>query len=318
MKLEEDKHCFACGEENPIGLKLTFSLEGEKALGYFTAQSYHQGYKGMMHGGLVATLIDEAMAHYLLLHGYRGVTGRLDLRFRRPAPLGEPLTISAEKKRERRDWILLTGRVEDREGLLAEGEGLFHKQEKRRMRMEREEALALVEESIAQKNLVKHCLAVEAVMERLAEHFGEDRELWGLTGLLHDIDYDETYDRPEEHSLKGGQLLEEKGLPEDLVYAVKAHNEVHGLPLKSLMDKALYAADPLTGLIVAAALIHPKKKLSAIDTGFVMNRFQESSFARGANRDQIGSCKEMDLSLEEFVGLGLEAMQGIRKELGFK
>lgn len=175
-----------------------------------------------------------------------------------------------------------------------------------------------MKESIAQKNLVKHCLAVEAVMERLAKHFGEDEELWGLTGLLHDIDYDDTFDRPEEHSLKGALLLEEKGLPEDLVYAVKVHNEVHGLPLKSLMDRALYAADPLTGLIVAAALIHPKKKLSAIDTGFVMNRFQESSFARGANRDQIRSCEEMGLALEEFIGLGLEAMQGIRKELGFK
>lgn len=129
MRLEDDNRCFACGQENPIGLKLTFSLHEEKALGHFTAQKNHQGYRGMMHGGLVATLIDEAMAHYLLLTGYRGVTGRLDLRFRRPVPLEVPLKITAEKKKERRDWILLIGTIEDEEGILAQGEGLFHKVE---------------------------------------------------------------------------------------------------------------------------------------------------------------------------------------------
>lgn len=176
----------------------------------------------------------------------------------------------------------------------------------------------MVMESISQKNLVKHSLAVEAVMRRLAQYLGEDEKLWGLAGLLHDIDYDETFDKPLEHSIKGAALLEERGLGGDLVYAVKAHNEVHGLPLKSPLDQALYASDPLTGLIVAAALIHPEKKLSAIDGGFVMNRFMETSFARGANRDQIRSCKEMGLTLEEFVELGLEAMQGICQELGFQ
>lgn len=155
-------------------------------------------------------------------------------------------------------------------------------------------------------------------MRRLALYFQEDIELWGLTGLLHDIDYDDTYDDPEQHSLQGSALLEEKGLDHQLVYAVKAHNEVHGLPLKGLLDKALYASDPLSGLIVAAALIHPQKKLSAINTGFVMNRFHESSFAKGANREQIRSCEGMGLSLEEFIGLGLEAMQGICGQLGFK
>lgn len=155
-------------------------------------------------------------------------------------------------------------------------------------------------------------------MRRLAEHLGEDEELFGLAGLLHDIDYDETFDKPNEHSLKGARFLEEKGLDADLVYAVKVHNEVHGLPRKSLLDRALYASDPLTGLIVAAALIHPKKKLSAIDGGFVMNRFQESSFAKGANREQIRSCEELGLGLNEFIVLGLEAMQGIGRELGFK
>ncbi|AZR74787.1 phosphohydrolase [Anoxybacter fermentans] len=182
--------------------------------------------------------------------------------------------------------------------------------------MSREEALNLVKQEIKQKNLIKHCLAVEAVMRRLANHFGKNEEKWALAGLLHDIDYDKTANDPERHSIVGADFLAEKGLDEDIVYAIRVHNDVHGLPRKSLMDKALYASDPLTGLIVAAALIHPEKKLNAIDTGFVLNRFKEKNFARGASREQISSCEEMGLSLEEFITLGLEAMQSIHEELG--
>jgi hypothetical protein len=116
--------------------------------------------------------------------------------------------------------------------------------------------------------------------------------------------------------LKLFTLLEELGVDEDIVYAVKAHNECHGLPRESLLDKALWAVDPLTGLLVAAALIHPEKKLGAIDVGFVINRFKESSFARGANRDQMKSCLELGLALEEFIEIALEAMQIVSSELG--
>jgi len=182
--------------------------------------------------------------------------------------------------------------------------------------MEREKALQLVKENIKQKNLVKHCLAVEAVMKRLAEYFEKDVEKWRLAGLLHDIDYEETADVPERHSIVGAEMLAEMDMPEDIVYAVKVHNGVHGLPRKSLMDKALYASDPLTGLIVASALIHPDKKLAALDTQFVMKRYGESSFAKGADRDVIASCMEMDLGLEEFIGLALEGMKEIDNELG--
>ena len=180
----------------------------------------------------------------------------------------------------------------------------------------RDEALALVKKHIKNKNLVKHTLAVEAVMRRLAEHFGEDVDKWGLAGLLHDIDYSETQDDPSRHSLVGGEMLAEMGVEEDIVQAVKAHNEYHGLPRETKMAKALYASDPLTGLIVAAALIHPDKKLGSIDVDFVMNRYGEKSFARGANREIIASCTELGLDLREFVGLGLEAMQDIASDLG--
>ncbi len=181
--------------------------------------------------------------------------------------------------------------------------------------MNRDEALALLKKNLTNKNLFNHSLAVEAVMRRLAEHFGQDVEVWGLAGLLHDIDYDRTKDDPMRHSVEGAAILAEHGLAEDIVYAVKVHNSRHGLPRLSLMDKALFATDPLTGLIVAGALIRPEKKLSAIDVPFLMNRFHEKGFARGANRETISTCSQTGLSLEEFVGLGLEAMQGIAGEL---
>ncbi len=182
--------------------------------------------------------------------------------------------------------------------------------------MTRDEALALVKAHVKNRNLIKHMLAVEAVMRRLAQRLGADEEEWSLAGLLHDIDYDATADDPAAHSQVGAEILERAGLPEHIVYAVKVHNHYHGLPRKALLDKALYAVDPLTGLIVAAALIHPDKKLASIDSEFVLNRYREKSFARGADRSVIASCDELGLSLAEFVSLGLDAMQSISKELG--
>ncbi len=182
--------------------------------------------------------------------------------------------------------------------------------------MDRESGLALLKKQIKNKNLIKHMLATEAVMSSLAEKFDQDRELWALTGLLHDLDYDQTADQPEKHGLLGAQMLEEAGLSPELVQAVKAHNPALGEERKTLLDKALYAVDPVTGLLVAAALVHPEKKLAAIDVEFVLKRFKEKSFARGASREQIESCRELGLSLEEFLTISLAAMQGIGRELG--
>ncbi|MCL6450047.1 MAG: HDIG domain-containing protein [Acetobacteraceae bacterium] len=182
--------------------------------------------------------------------------------------------------------------------------------------MTREEALAAVKRNLKNPNLLKHTLAVEAVMRRLAGRLGQDPERWGLAGLLHDIDYSLTFEDPERHSQVGADMLAEMGLDAELVEAVRAHNDRHGLPRTTDMARALYAADPLTGLIVAAALIHPQKRLAPLDPAFVLNRFKEKSFARGARRDAIESCSELGLGLEEFVALGLEAMQGVAAELG--
>lgn len=182
--------------------------------------------------------------------------------------------------------------------------------------MDREQAYQLVRTNVKNKNLIKHMLAVEAVMRELARRLGEDEEMWSLAGLVHDVDLGETLDKPKKHALVGAQMLEKEGAPPQVIQAVRAHNEALNLPRKSLLDKALYAADPLTGLIVAAALIHPKKKLKAIDSEFVLNRFKEKHFARGASRKQINACTELDLSLEEFIELGVTAMQAESEKLG--
>jgi len=182
--------------------------------------------------------------------------------------------------------------------------------------MTREEALKILKENLKSKNLVKHSLAVEAVMRALAKRLGEDEEAWGLAGLLHDIDYEETANTPEEHGKVGAKKLEKMGFPPPIVHAILAHNELTGVARETAIDRALFAADPLTGLIVAAALIHPHKKLQSIDTPFVLRRFEEKSFARGAKRENIETCRTLGLSLEEFVEIGLKAMQEISQELG--
>ena len=180
--------------------------------------------------------------------------------------------------------------------------------------MDRDEAYRLVTKSVKNRNLVKHMLATEAVMRSLAEFWGEDVESWGLAGLLHDVDYDKTCDDFARHGFVSAEMLQAQGIGEQILHAIKAHPG--HIPAETRMAKALYAVDPLTGLIVAAALIHPDKKLSAIDVEFVLNRFKEKLFAKGASREQIKTCERLDLSLEEFVELALSSMQRINKELG--
>lgn len=182
--------------------------------------------------------------------------------------------------------------------------------------MTREQALAEVQKHVANRNLLKHMLAVEAILRELATRFGEDPEVWGLAGLVHDIDYDQTAKEPDRHALVGAEILERLGVPAQIVYAVKAHNERLGFPRQRRLDKALYAADPLSGLIVAAALIHPDKKLASITPEFVLNRFGERGFARGANREQIATCAELGLELPDFIALGLQGMQRVSDDLG--
>ena len=180
--------------------------------------------------------------------------------------------------------------------------------------MERNKAWELVKKQVKNKNLRKHMLATEAVMRALARRFGEDEEAWGLAGLLHDLDYDETKDDFERHGFRTAELLTGELDSEEILYAIKAHPG--HVERKTRMDKALYAVDPLTGLIVAATLMHPEKKLKSVESDFIMRRFAEKRFAAGANREQIGSCTGLDLELDEFITIALKAMQTIDRDLG--
>lgn len=182
--------------------------------------------------------------------------------------------------------------------------------------MTRDEALASIEANIENQNLIRHMLATEAIMRALAVRLGEDEEEWGLTGLLHDIDVELTQDDPSTHSKLGADLARELGASEEMARAILTHNEAHGIPRENLLDKALYCADPLTGLITASALIRPDKKLAGLTVKSLKKRFKGKRFAAGANREQIGLCKEIGIDLEEFLKMGLEAMQGIAEELG--
>lgn len=181
--------------------------------------------------------------------------------------------------------------------------------------MNHETALALMRTRAPKVNLQKHMLAVEAVMRAIASRFGADQELFGLVGLLHDLDYEETVGHPAEHGRRAAEELAELGYPAWVVAGVRAHCPANTVR-DTLRDRALHAVDPLTGLIVAAALITPAKKLAAIDAGFVQNRMGEKGFARGASRDQIRTCEDFGLPLLEFLDLGVRAMQGIADDLG--
>lgn len=181
--------------------------------------------------------------------------------------------------------------------------------------MTREEGLELVKSHVKNKNLQKHMWATEAVMQGLAKRFNEDEAVWGLAGLLHDLDYDQTADNFPRHGLMTAEILEDHDVPEVILDAIRSHPG--HFPRKTTMDQALYAADPVTGLIVAGVLMHPSRKLKNVTVDFIMRRFKEKRFAAGANRDQIKSCESMGLTLNEFVELSLQAMQSIDKELGF-
>lgn len=181
--------------------------------------------------------------------------------------------------------------------------------------MTREDAFALLTEKIKNQNLIKHSLAVEACMRGLAKHFKEDDEKWGLTGLLHDIDYEETKNDTNLHSVLGAEFLEKIGIDKEIVEAVKTHNEAHGVVPEGNLAKGLYCVDPLTGLIVAATLVLPSKKINDLTVENVLNRLKEKAFARGAKREVILKCSGINLSLEEFVKICLNAMQQISGQL---
>lgn len=182
------------------------------------------------------------------------------------------------------------------------------------LKLTRDIAYQLVFDRIGSGNLLKHILAVEAGMRRMAEHFHEDVDYWGLVGLVHDLDYNETKDIPARHTYITSELLAEYELPAEMLYAIHAHPG--HVPCRSRLDWALYSVDPATGFVVACALMHPEKKLSVLTSEFMLRRFKEKRFAAGAIREDIAACSHLGLELEPFLILVLGSMITISAGLG--
>ncbi len=182
--------------------------------------------------------------------------------------------------------------------------------------MTRAEALELLHEHTHGANLRTHAYGVEAAMRAYAERFGEDPECWGIVGLLHDFDY-ERHPSPEEHPMMGARILAERGLPEDMIEAIKAHADYLNIPRTTPMAKALYACDELVGLLVAVALVRPSKKIGDVTVKSVKKKWRDKAFARGVNREDIErGTQALGVPLDEHTGVVLEALKGVADELG--
>jgi putative nucleotidyltransferase with HDIG domain len=181
----------------------------------------------------------------------------------------------------------------------------------------REEAISLLDEYIKNPNLIKHCLASEAVMKALADRLGEDREKWGLTGLLHDLDTEMVDADLSVHTKETARILREKGVDEDIIKTIRLHNEKANDEMRSeLFHHALAAGETITGLILATTLVYPDKKIAGVKTKSITKRMKEKSFAAGVDRDIVMECEKLGMDINEFAGICLNAMQEIADDLG--
>lgn len=181
----------------------------------------------------------------------------------------------------------------------------------------REEARKFMESRLQEDNLRKHSLATEAIMRAVAQRLGHDPEEWGMAGLLHDIDFPETRDTPQRHALVAGQMLRDKGVSQEIIQAIEAHNaEALGIPREGPLAIALTAAETITGMVIATALVYPDKKLASVKPSSITKRMKQKEFARAVSREHILLCEKIGMPLEEFAALSLEAMRGISDELG--
>ncbi|MEF3280090.1 MAG: HDIG domain-containing protein [Elusimicrobiota bacterium] len=183
--------------------------------------------------------------------------------------------------------------------------------------MNREKALSLLKQYVKNDNLIKHCLAAESVMRELALKLNQDPQKWGLAGLLHDIDVEVTGGDLKTHTHKAVEILKENNISDEVIESIKMHN-CHAWEKKSeeVFHIALRAAETITGLIVATALVYPDKKLSSVKVESILKRFKDKRFAAGADRETIKECEKLGFSLNDFAAISLSAMQKIAGELG--
>ncbi len=184
------------------------------------------------------------------------------------------------------------------------------------MEVNRSAALALLHEYTQTPHLIKHALAVEAAMRRYARIYGEDIERWGFIGLVHDFDY-ERYPEITQHARVGADILRSQGVPEDIAYAVSAHNDAVGVPRTHLVDKALFAVDELCGFVTAVALVKPGRSLAEVDVKSVRKKMKDKAFARAVSReDLVRGAAELGVDLDQHIQNVIEALQGVARELG--
>ena len=181
----------------------------------------------------------------------------------------------------------------------------------------RAEAWALLQEHVTNPNMLKHCLASEAVMRAAARRLGQDEEVWGLAGLLHDLDVELTGGDLKVHGLKTVEMLSARGVAPEIVEAIKMHNEVaHGQKRSTVFHRALAACETITGLITATTLVYPDKKLASVKPSSVVKRMKEKLFAASVDRDIIRECEQIGIPLPEFAELSVGAMRAVAGELG--
>jgi putative nucleotidyltransferase with HDIG domain len=187
----------------------------------------------------------------------------------------------------------------------------------------RASALALMHEYTASESLRAHMLSVEAVMRAYAAHFGEDPERWGLTGLIHDFDYErfpnDAHSATEEHPAEGVRILRERGYPEDVLQAILGHATYCGVPRNTRMAKALFAVDELTGLITASALVRPSRSVLDLDARSVRKKMKDKGFARGVSReDVLQGASELGVDLDGHIQFVIEAMRPVAGSIGLQ
>lgn len=184
--------------------------------------------------------------------------------------------------------------------------------------MTRAEAMELLHEYLTAPHLIRHCLAVEASVRGYARRFGEDEELWGLAGLLHDFDY-EIHPEAHQHPALGKPILEARGVPEPVVYAIQSHADYLDVPRSHPLDKALYASDELSGFVMAVAMVRPSKSLQDVDVRAVKKKLKDKAFARAVSREDIQrGADELGLPLDEHIENVIGFLQPAARELGLE
>jgi putative nucleotidyltransferase with HDIG domain len=180
----------------------------------------------------------------------------------------------------------------------------------------RDVAWSILTEFTKGDSLRKHARAVEASMRAYAARYGEDPERWGVAGMLHDFDY-EMHPHAPQHPMKGAEILAGRGFPADIIYAILAHADYSGMPRVSLLDRALYACDELTGFVHACALVRPGKVIAGLEPASVRKKLKDKAFARTVNRDDVHrGAAELGVDLDAHISFVIDALAGVATEVG--